>query len=170
MQTPRDLRVDQEGLQCNRVILCVLLSLLNSTPYEYNTRIIDVWFSCFGLSRLSRPFFHKCVQGGERAASTAVSACLTLLVRLEEEGSSYVVDNSPCLPHAARSIGGSASTAPNNRSGSSTSGVDSRVGQGGSWCVSPEVKLYHLANACLYGATVLSEKGADKNFEWLLRR
>ncbi|CAM9864397.1 unnamed protein product [Scytosiphon promiscuus] len=75
-------------------------------------------------------------QGGEKAASTAVSACLSYLVRLEREGSAYVC------------------------------GVDG----GGGRHVSPEVKLYHLANACLYGASVLSAPGADEDFDWLCTR
>ncbi|CAM9551716.1 unnamed protein product [Ectocarpus sp. 12 AP-2014] len=75
-------------------------------------------------------------QGGEKAASTAVSACLSLLVQLEREKSAYV-------------WGGSG---------------------GGTGCVSPEVKLYHLANACLYGASVLSGLGAVQNFDWLFSR
>ncbi|CAM9604885.1 unnamed protein product, partial [Ectocarpus sp. 12 AP-2014] len=41
---------------------------------------------------------------------------------------------------------------------------------GGTGCVSPEVKLYHLANACLYGASVLSGLGAVQNFDWLFSR
>ncbi|CAN0525396.1 unnamed protein product, partial [Ectocarpus sp. 12 AP-2014] len=76
-------------------------------------------------------------QGGEKAASTAVSACLSLLVQLEREESAYV-------------WGGG--------------------GGGGTGCVSPEVKLYHLANACLYGASVLSGLGAVQNFDWLFSR
>ncbi|CAN0223408.1 unnamed protein product [Ectocarpus sp. 12 AP-2014] len=77
-------------------------------------------------------------QGGEKAASTAVSACLSLLVQLEREESAYV-------------WGGGG-------------------GGGGTGCVSPEVKLYHLANACLYGASVLSGLGAVRNFDWLFSR
>ncbi|CAN0134606.1 unnamed protein product [Ectocarpus sp. 4 AP-2014] len=79
-------------------------------------------------------------QGGEKAASTAVSACLSLLVQLEREESAYV-----------RGDGGG-------------------DGGGGTGCVSPEVKLYHLANACLYGASVLSGLGAVQNFDWLFSR
>ncbi|CAM9763642.1 unnamed protein product [Hapterophycus canaliculatus] len=77
-------------------------------------------------------------QGGERAASTAVSACLSFLVRLEREKSAYVCGGGD--------------------------------GGGGNRSVSPEVKLYHLANACLYGASVLSGLGADENFDRLLTR
>ncbi|CAM9227647.1 unnamed protein product, partial [Ectocarpus sp. 13 AM-2016] len=73
-------------------------------------------------------------QGGEKAASTAVSASLSLLVQLEREESAYV------------------------------------WGDGGTGCVSPEVKLYHLANACLYGASVLSGLGAVQDFDWLFSR
>lgn len=69
-----------------------------------------------------------------------MSACLSLLVQLEREESAYV-------------WGGG--------------GGD---GGGGTGCVSPEVKLYHLANACLYGASVLSGLGAVQNFDWLFSR
>ncbi|CAN0031660.1 unnamed protein product, partial [Ectocarpus fasciculatus] len=80
--------------------------------------------------------------GGGKAAATAVSACLSLLVQLEREESAYV-------------WGG---------------GGGGRGGRGGTGCVSPEVKLYHLANACLYGASVLSGLGAVQNFDWLFGR
>ncbi|CBN79269.1 Protein of unknown function [Ectocarpus siliculosus] len=76
-------------------------------------------------------------QGGEKAASTAVSACLSLLVQLEREESAYVWSGG---------------------------------GGGGTGCVSPEVKLYHLANACLYGASVLSGLGVVQHFDWLFSR
>lgn len=90
---------------------------------------------------LQNPRQHKksSFKGGEKAASTAVSACLSQLVRLEREKSAYVL------------VGGGGGCGENRS-------------------VSPEVKLYHLANACLYGASVLSELGADQNFEWLLSR
>lgn len=101
-------------------------------------------------------------QGGERAASTAVSACLSVLVRLEQECSAYVVANPACLPWVA--LNGVAS-------------ADGCGGWGGDGCtegpypgVSPEVKFYHLANACMYGAAVLSATGAEKDFDWLLSR
>ncbi|CAB1100251.1 unnamed protein product [Ectocarpus sp. CCAP 1310/34] len=79
-------------------------------------------------------------QGGGKAASMAVSACLSLLVELEREESTYVWGGG----------GGG--------------------GGGGTGCNPPEVKLYHLANACLYGASVLSGLGAVQNFDWLFSR
>ncbi|CAM9473740.1 unnamed protein product, partial [Choristocarpus tenellus] len=36
--------------------------------------------------------------------------------------------------------------------------------------LSPAVKLYHVANVCLYGAGVLAEEGAARDFDWLLSR
>lgn len=38
--------------------------------------------------------------------------------------------------------------------------------------VAPEVKLYHLMNACMYGASVFSGEDdlAEGNFDWLLGR
>lgn len=38
--------------------------------------------------------------------------------------------------------------------------------------VAPEVKLYHLMNACMYGASVFSggDDLAEGNFDWLLGR
>lgn len=88
------------------------------------------------------------VKGGERAASAAVSACLSVLTQLEQEGSAYVA--------AATAAG--------------EGGRDAGPGSS-SPCVSPEVKLYHLANACLYGAAVLSgSDDAEGDFDWLLSR
>lgn len=85
-----------------------------------------------------------------------MSACLSSLVRLEQENSAYV-----CAGETGTGIGTS--------TGSTVCG-----GRGGggsqSGCVSPEVKLYHLANACLYGASVLSGVGAEEKFDWLFSR
>ena len=92
-------------------------------------------------------------QGGERAASVAVSACLALLVRLEREGSTYVSVATTCVHNDTADV-------------VSTGGR----GDGGGGGILPEVKLYYLANACLYGSSVLAEKGSDKNFDWLLIR
>lgn len=86
--------------------------------------------------------FHL-LQGGERAASTAVSACLSILSELEREGSSYVAVGDFCATR-----------------------------QGSHEAVAPEVKLYHLMNACMYGASVFSggDDLAEENFDWLLGR
>lgn len=85
----------------------------------------------------------------------AVSACLASLVRLEREGSTYVSGATSCL-HNDTSDG---------------VGIGRRGGSGGGGGgITPEVKLYYLANACLYGSSALSEKGSDENFDWLLSR
>lgn len=97
----------------------------------------SMYLSSFAKPTTTSNFYFP--KGGEKAASSAVSACLSVLVRLERERSAYT------------SGGGGG-------------------GCGGSRCVSPEVKLYHLANACLYGASVLSEVGAYQNFDWLFSR
>lgn len=83
-----------------------------------------------------------------------MSACLFSLVRLEQEESAYV-----CAGGTGTDTG-TGSTASSGRSG----------GDPRSRCVSPEVKLYHLANACLYGASVLSGVGAEEKFDWLFSR
>lgn len=47
---------------------------------------------------------------------------------------------------------------------------DTSTARAGLPFLSPEVKLYHLANACLYGAAVLSDETTGKHFDWLLSR
>lgn len=96
-------------------------------------------------------------QGGERAAAAAVSACLEILVRLEKEGSAFVMP----------------SPAPGLVGGSSPQDVDGVCSDGvvvGSAWLSPELKFYHLANACMYGITVVSTATAERHFDWLLTR
>lgn len=118
--------------------------------------------STAGLASRGAPLFpplprantHK-LQGGEKAASAAVSACLSSLVRLEQENSAYV-----CAGGSSSGTGSAGSTECGGRGG----------GDSQSRCVAPEVKLYHLANACLYGASVLSGDGAEENFDWLFSR
>lgn len=85
----------------------------------------------------------------------AVSACLALLVRLEREGSTYVSGANSGLHNDT--LGG---VGMGRRGG----------GGGGGGGIAPEVKLYYLANACLYGSSALSERGSDNNFDWLLNR
>lgn len=122
----------------------------------------------------SHYIFFRCFQGGESAAIAAVSACLSVLVVLERERSTYVIATpsstaysppstgqpglSDSLPSAVAECGGARPATHRGHRGRS------------SGFLSPEVKLYYLANACMYGAAVLSGATAETNFGWLLTR
>lgn len=80
-----------------------------------------------------------------------MSACLAVLVGLEQGGSAYVSDGSADADHGSHPGSGDVAPAP--------------------WgSLTLEVKFYYLANTCMYGAAILSDDEAEKNFDWLLTR